>query len=48
MYYNAHYGWFGRLTNDPDLGQFLRGPLGADTRVPTPGHLYAYNIYLYG
>ena len=39
QYYNARY-------YDPDLGQFLRGLLGADTLVPDPGHLYAYNLYL--
>ena len=32
---------------DPDLGQFLRSPLGADTLVPDPGNLFDYNRYLY-
>ena len=34
QYYNARY-------YDPDLGQFLGCPLGADTLVPDPGNLYA-------
>ena len=34
QYFNARY-------YDPDLGQFLGGPLGADTLVPDPGNLYA-------
>lgn len=40
MYCNARY-------YDPDLGQFLGCPLGADTLVPDPGNLFDYNRYMY-
>jgi len=40
QYFNARY-------YDPEIGQFIGGPLGADTFVPDPGQLLDYNCYAY-